>query len=202
MIYRLLLSSMTLFSLAMCQNQNIANSEKSEVKTTSSSTSTTTVKNDEPKMAPGMPPDEKALETADQEQATSNQTNVVYLKEGENKFLKEYEMNVTFKRLVEDSRCPKGVQCIWAGNAMAEVEFMGTYTRPVTMRLSTMNDTGKNYVQTQNFNGYEISLVDVTPETTSAKGFKDLKGTYKIALQFKKEGQQDSSTKKGGTTTK
>ena len=109
-------------------------------------------------------------------------------------------MNVTFKRMVEDSRCPKDVECIWAGNAMAEVELMGLYTRPVTIQLSTMNDTSKNYVNTQNFNGYSISLIEVTPETTSAKGFKALKGTYKIALQFNKE--QPNPSERGGSTTK
>ena len=138
--------------------------------------------------------------TYEEKQEIINKKNVVYLAEGENKFLKEFEMNVTFKRMVEDSRCPKDVECIWAGNAMAEVELMGLYTRPVTIQLSTMNDTSKNYVNTQNFNGYSISLIEVTPETTSAKGFKALKGTYKIALQFNKE--QPNPSERGGSTTK
>lgn len=206
MIYRLLLSSLTIFSLATCQNQNAANSEKAttventKVITSTDTSSTTTPTKQEPKMSNGLPPDEAAVKVAEQEQANSNKANVIYLKEGENKFLKEYDMNVTFKRMVEDSRCPKGVQCIWAGNAMAEIELMGTYTRPITLKLSTMNDANKNYINTQEFNGYSVSLVDVTPETTSAKGFKDLKGTYKVALKFEKV--QPSQTQKGGTTTK
>ena len=38
---------------------------------------------------------------------------ILYLSEGENKFLKEYNMNVTFKR-IEDGHCPEGVNCIWS----------------------------------------------------------------------------------------
>ncbi|QOW11724.1 hypothetical protein Q73A0000_15830 [Kaistella flava (ex Peng et al. 2021)] len=205
MIYRILLSSLAVFTLATCQNQNAAKTEKAtiientKVVTTSDST---TPKKDEPKMSTGLPPDAEAVKIAEHEQANSNQKNVIYLKEGENKFFKEYGMNVTFNKIVEDSRCPKDVQCVWAGNAMAEVTLMGTYTRPVTLQLSTLNDASKGYQNTQNFNGYAISLIDVSPETTSAKGFKALKGTYKIALQFEKETDQNPSTERGGTTTK
>ena len=203
MIYRLLLSSLTIFTLATCQNQKTATAKKSNaVEHTKHviSKENNPIK-ETPKITQGIPAGKKVVKTTyEEKQEIINKKNVVYLAEGENKFLKEFEMNVTFKRMVEDSRCPKDVECIWAGNAMAEVELMGLYTRPVTIQLSTMNDTSKNYVNTQNFNGYSISLIEVTPETTSAKGFKALKGTYKIALQFNKE--QPNPSERGGSTTK
>ena len=208
MIYRLLVASLSIFSLATCQTQNAASTETKKSTATSSTLPTSTVnqtKSGEPEMSTGLPPDQEALETAKREQQQQSDTNkkgVIYLKEGENKFLKEYEMNVTFKRMVEDSRCPKGVQCVWAGNATAEVEFMGTYTRPVTLMISTTDDAKKGFTKTQEFNGYAISLVEVTPETTSAKGFKELKGVYRIALKFEKEKSFDPQTQRGGATTK
>ena len=209
MIYRLLVASLSVFSLATCQTQNAAKTE-TETSNTNNSTMTTSsanqTKSGQPEMSTGLPPDQEAIETAKKEQqnqqSATNKKGVIYLKEGENKFLKEYDMNVTFKRMVEDSRCPKGVQCVWAGNATAEVEFMGTYTRPVTLMISTTEDAKKGFTKTQEFNGYAISLVEVTPETTSAKGFKDLKGVYRIALKFEKGKPFDPQTQRGGSTTK
>lgn len=209
MIYRTLLTSLTIFTLATCKNQNAANAEqtkasqKTEVITKFEAP--TTPQQSTPKTSTELPVEKtevKISEKVTEKQTLSNKKGMIYLKEGENKFLKEYEMNVTFKRMAEDSRCPKGVQCIWAGNAIAEVEFMGTYTRPVTVQLSTSNDASKGYANTEKFNGYKITLEEVTPETTSAKGFKSLKGSYQIALKFEKDSGSPSPTERGGTTTK
>lgn len=209
MIYRTLLTSLTIFTLATCKNQTAATSEKTKAseKTeviTKSEAPTNPVQST-PKTSTDLPvtkKDVKISEKVSEKQAPSNKKGMIYLKEGENKFLKEYEMNVTFKKMVEDSRCPKDVQCIWAGNAIAEIELMGTYTRPVTVKLSTSNDASKGYANTEKFNGYKITLEDVTPETTSAKGFKSLKGSYQIALQFEKDSGSPSPTEHGGTTSK
>ncbi len=209
MIYRTLLTSLTIFTLATCKNQNAVTAEqtktaeKTEVITKSETPATpqqSSSKNSTD--LPVVKEDAKISEKGTEKQSLSNKKGMIYLKEGENKFLKEYEMNVTFKRMVEDSRCPKDVQCIWAGNATAEVEFMGTYTRPVTVQLSTSNDASKGYANTEKFNGYKITLEEVTPETTSAKGFKSLKGSYQIALKFEKDSGSPSPTERGGTTTK
>jgi hypothetical protein len=54
-------------------------------------------------------------------------------------------MNVTFKGISEDSRCPKDVNCIWAGVAVAQVEVMGTATRPMVLNLASMDNKGRNY---------------------------------------------------------
>lgn len=217
MIHRLILTSFGILTLATCQNPKIsetpakqetvktetsansAETKVSDVKTNQTSGTTKSKSNGEPEMSVGLPPDKEAVETAKKEQqnlTVKNTAGIVYLKEGENKFYKEYEMNVTFKKMTEDSRCPKDVNCIWAGVATAEVEVMGLFTRPVTLKLSTMSDAKKGYTKSQEFNGYTISLVEVTPETTSAKGFKALQGSYRIGLQFSK-GSTGS-----GTTTK
>lgn len=209
MIYKTLLTSLTIFTLATCKNQTAATSEKTKAsektKVITKAEASTNPQQSTPQMSTTLPvtkKDVKVSEKVTEKQATSNKKGMIYLKEGENKFLKEYEMNVTFKRMVEDSRCPKDVQCIWAGNAIAEVEFMGTYTRPVTVQLSTTNDAKKGYANSEKFNGYKITLEDVSPETTSAKGFKSLKGSYQIALKFEKDTGSPSPTERGGTTSK
>ena len=209
MIYRILLSSLTILTLATCESQKVVNTEKTKAseknEVITKSEPRTTPQQSTPKTSTDLPVNKKDVKVSNQgtgKQTISNKKGMIYLKEGENKFLKEYDMNVTFKRIAEDSRCPKEVQCIWAGNAIAEVEFMGTYTRPVTLQLSTMNDKSKGYANTQTFNGYSITLENVTPETTSAKGFKSLKGSYQIALKFEKDNGANSTTERGGTTTK
>ena len=201
MITKQLFIAIGFLAFTACQKPKVVETQKipttaEKTETISTTTMPKTPKSGEPEMSVGLPPDQKALETAKKEQ--QNTSNVIYFKEGENKFLKEYETNVTFKQITEDSRCPKDVNCIWAGVATAEIEVMGLHTRPVTMKLSTINDANKNYRKSQNFNGFSISLVELSPETTSDKGFKALKGSYKIGLKFSKENSENQD----GTTTK
>ncbi|PWW25609.1 MULTISPECIES: hypothetical protein [unclassified Chryseobacterium] len=121
---------------------------------------------------------------------------IIYLSEGENKFLREYQMNVTFKGVSEDSRCPEGVNCIWAGVALAQVEVMGTSTRPMILNLASGDFPARNYHQSAEFNGYTITLQDIAPYPKSQDGTKALAGKYKIGITIKKaEPSADSTTK-------
>ncbi|MCA6067639.1 hypothetical protein JI747_010655 [Chryseobacterium sp. RG1] len=124
---------------------------------------------------------------------TQKDTEIIYFNEGGNKFLKEQQMNVTFKGISEDSRCPKDVNCIWAGVAVAQVEVMGTTTRPMTLNLASADNKAKNYNQSATFNGYTISLVDVQPYPNAAEGTKVLNGKYKIGITIKKAGENPTT---------
>ncbi|MDR6920610.1 MULTISPECIES: hypothetical protein [Chryseobacterium] len=124
------------------------------------------------------------------------QKGIVYLNEGENKFLDEYQMNVTFKGISEDSRCPEGVNCIWAGAAVAQVEAMLTTSRPMVLNLATLNHPGKNYHQSEVFNGYVITLEEVTPYPKSQDGARALSGKYRIGISIKKADETSVPTKK------
>lgn len=129
--------------------------------------------------------------------STDNQKDgVLYLSEGENKFLREYQMNVTFKGVSEDSRCPEGANCIWAGVALAQVEVMGTSTRPMILNLASADYPGRDYHQSAEFNGYILTLQDVTPSPKSQDGTKALAGKYKIGITIKKAGRSTASTTK------
>ncbi|MCS4301321.1 hypothetical protein [Chryseobacterium sp. BIGb0232] len=128
---------------------------------------------------------------------TSNvqKNGIIYLDEGENKFLKEYQMNITFKGISEDSRCPEGVNCIWAGAALAQVEVMGISTRPVLLNLASMDFPNRNYHQSADFNGYTITLQEVNPYPKSG-GTTELNGKYKIGVSIKKAGASSDTTRK------
>ncbi len=120
---------------------------------------------------------------------------VIYFTEGENKFLKEYDMNVTFKNISEDSRCPEGVTCVWQGAAVAYIEFMGITTRPVTIPLATTENTSRNYHKSTVFNGHTITLVEVNPAPTSDEGAKTLAGKYRIGIIISKDGGNSSTSR-------
>ena len=113
--------------------------------------------------------------------------NKITFTEGENKFLKEFEMNVTFDRITEDSRCPTGVKCVWEGVATAEFTVMGTYTRPRKIILSTLNNAARGYSSSTVFNDYAITLLEVQPYPTSGGTSKIAGGKYKVVLQMVKK---------------
>lgn len=195
MIYKLFLTTFSLLTLATCQTkQSVTETENTSPKTTEVKVnSTTPVKEKSPEMSNVLPPDKESQEAADQD-AINMKSGMVSLKEGENKFVKELGMNITFKRIVEDSRCPKDVNCIWEGAATAEIEVMGVETRPMTLKISTVNQ-GEKYSKVQQFNGYDITLDQLTPETTSEKGMKALQGSYKIVLKINKAGTKNTPSR-------
>ncbi len=121
------------------------------------------------------------------EMNTSTTSNVVSLKEGETQFFKEYEMNITFSGITEDSRCPTDVNCVWAGVGVAEIGLMGTYTRPFSISLATSDFANKGYQNTTKFNGYTIKLINLSPYPTEQKPSSKLKGEYSIQLQITKD---------------
>ncbi len=127
-------------------------------------------------------------------QVNKSDKTILYFNEGENRFLKEYQMNVTFKGISEDSRCPKDVNCIWAGVAVAQIEVMGTATRPMTLEIATIDNKSRNYSASAVFNGYTISLADVQPYPRAVDGAKALKGKYRIGIIITKA--SDDSTMK------
>lgn len=116
----------------------------------------------------------------------STQENLIYLKEGETKFLKDQKMNVTFTGITSDSRCPEDVKCIWAGAATASIKIMTTTSRPMQIELSTENLPSKSLTKSQNIAGYTISLEKVLPYPNQKNNTENLKGTYEIALKIEK----------------
>lgn len=81
---------------------------------------------------------------------------------GETRVLDEERLAITFARVMEDSRCPAGVQCVTAGNAIVGLilQERGEATRPV--RLNTHADP-----RTVSHEGYVISVVDLRPLPTA-----------------------------------
>jgi hypothetical protein len=88
-------------------------------------------------------------------------------------------LRVSFDSLDNDSRCPEGVQCIWAGNASVSLSVV-RYEKITNIKLNTGIEP-KVY-KTDN---YSIELIDVKPHP--AINIKiDPKG-YTIAIRVTKK---------------
>jgi hypothetical protein len=158
MFFKILLSGFAFFTLVNCQSQKLA--KESETKT-----------------------EEMTNNPSNNE---VSQENLIYLKEGETKFLKDQQMNVTFEKIKEDSRCPEGVTCIWQGAATASITIMTTTSRPIQIELSSIDMPAKSLNKTQNIAGYNITLEKVLPNVDQKNTSLGLKGKYQIALKIEK----------------
>ena len=77
---------------------------------------------------------------------------------GETRLLDEERLAITFARVLEDSRCPSGVQCVTAGNALVGLilQERGEATRMVELNTNTEP-------RTVSHEGYVISVTDLRP---------------------------------------
>lgn len=67
-------------------------------------------------------------------------------------------LTIAFVSLVEDSRCPVGTDCIWAGNAKIKVKVSQRGGASKIFEMNT-NVGPKGDI----FEGYAINLVELTP---------------------------------------
>lgn len=67
------------------------------------------------------------------------------------------KLNVKFISLIEDSRCPEGVDCLWAGNAKIKIEISNGRTKETFEINTNLGAKGAS------FDGYAINLTSLTP---------------------------------------
>jgi hypothetical protein len=72
------------------------------------------------------------------------------------------KLKIKFVSVPEDSRCPKGVNCIWAGNARVVLQVGKTAGKPSNLELDT-NPREATNAAGGGYNGYLIKLVEVAP---------------------------------------
>ena len=89
----------------------------------------------------------------------------VTLRVGETTFVDNIE--IRFSGVLEDSRCPTDVQCVWAGNAQAALGVgppRGTQgpTEQVLLNTSEADKSGEAW-------GLRVTLVDLTPAPKSTQ---------------------------------
>ncbi|HSI88913.1 MAG TPA: hypothetical protein VK918_07635 [Pyrinomonadaceae bacterium] len=88
-------------------------------------------------------------------------------------------IEIQFIRVVEDSRCPEGVDCIWAGRAVVEVRAAKDGLSSETVSLSSDGDTASF-----EFSGYRIHFEKLEPYPK--EGEKIGEGDYKAWFRLEK----------------
>ena len=93
------------------------------------------------------------------------QTSILFeLRPGQTRNIPGSRAKIRFLNVLEDSRCPEGTNCIWAGNAKLKFSVTnGRRTR--TFDLNT-NTGATDY----NFEGYQIRLVKLSPKSKGNRG--------------------------------
>ncbi len=77
---------------------------------------------------------------------------------------------VQFSQVTGDSRCPEGVECIWAGRAdCAFVLTKGDMAETVTISSGDYSQGGSGQA---NFQGYNIKLNDIAPAARAGEPIK------------------------------
>lgn len=64
---------------------------------------------------------------------------------------------VKFVEMVEDSRCPTGTNCVWAGNAKIKIQITKNGKTPKILELNS------NGPETAAFDGHTFKLTALTP---------------------------------------
>ena len=67
-------------------------------------------------------------------------------------------LKISFIYVAEDSRCPEGVTCVWAGNGKVVLRLSKARRRAGTMRLNTNLDPKQD-----DYRGYDVRLVSLNP---------------------------------------
>jgi hypothetical protein len=101
----------------------------------------------------------------------------VVIKLGES--VTKFDQNIKFVDVLEDSRCPKGVHCIWAGNAKISIE-VGQNNQTKKIELNTLLEPQEDFVS-----GYKIRLVGLSPYPEEGKQIN--KAQYTASLEISKQ---------------
>ena len=96
-----------------------------------------------------------AFSTVQIAQAQSEQRETIKI--NKQKKFSQSKITIKFVSLIEDSRCPIGVNCIQAGNARIKVEISNGTNKEIFEINTTMGVKGAS------FGGYAINLIELTP---------------------------------------
>jgi len=102
------------------------------------------------------------------------------LKMGQEARFKDERVKIRFISVAEDSRCPQGVNCIWAGNAKVSMVLEKASSKPVIVELNTLSEP-----RVGNVMDYQITLTDLSPYPQANKTINRKDYTATIVLSHK-----------------
>ena len=94
------------------------------------------------------------------------------------------KLSVKFMSVPEDSRCPTGVNCIWAGNVRVLLQATQAKSKPVKVELNT-NPRDTPAGEEADCGNYRIKLVSVDPYPVQDQQLSA--GDYRVTLVVSKK---------------
>ncbi|MCD9855855.1 hypothetical protein LUD75_14110 [Epilithonimonas sp. JDS] len=70
---------------------------------------------------------------------------------------------IQFREVVEESRCPVDVTCVWEGIAIISVDAVSGNQKQ-NFQVATRDFLQKNVTKSFNFSGYKFTLVELKPQ--------------------------------------
>lgn len=77
-------------------------------------------------------------------------------------YLKTDKLNIEFVKVLEDSRCPEDVDCVWAGSAKVQIKVSKGKSATQVFELNT--NQAPNMIT---FQGYKIEITGLSPSLKS-----------------------------------
>ena len=91
--------------------------------------------------------------------------------------VKNERVRIAFSSVVEDSRCPTGEDCIWAGNARIAIKISVPDNDPVQIELNTDIEPRR-----ASFSKYDITIVGLSPYPKSNSSIDKRAYTARLIL--------------------
>ncbi len=93
-------------------------------------------------------------------------------------YIQSEKLTVEFVKVLEDSRCPVDVDCVWAGSAKIQIKVSKGKAAAQVFELNTNLEP-----QLIKFQGYKIELTDLTPAPKSDVDMKSVKYTASFKVE-------------------
>ena len=112
---------------------------------------------------------------------TPSQDSEIVLAPGASARLTDTNLIVYFEEVVEDSRCPTGVSCVWEGDAAVRIRIDNP---KVSLSRYTLH-TNSQFVREAEQDGVLLRLVDVAPHPLADR--KTQPDDYRVTLSIKRK---------------
>ncbi len=99
---------------------------------------------------------------------------------GQTASIEREKLFINFKAVLEDSRCPVNVVCVWAGNGKVEFEILDIDGQNKTLTLNTEDEPRATTLK-----GHKLKLISLNPPRVD--GVSISPGDYSVTLLVEKK---------------
>ncbi|MGV0108106.1 Lipoprotein [Nostoc sp. DSM 114160] len=90
-----------------------------------------------------------------------------YLRYGRTAYLPTENIEIKFSKVIQDSRCPSDVTCIWQGQVIIGLDIIKNGQQVTTLTLTLI--PGRDALPIQFLDKYSVKLIEVSPYPNSKK---------------------------------